>query len=102
MPTLSKRQRAGKLNAMKSRRVEIMSSLVRMMMMMTLRSSLRPGRSQLVTLSGISGDIKSMTLDEIKSYMLFKAGTNRDGWFTNEDLMQQFTVRYIVLCIPCI
>ena len=43
-----------------------------------------------------------MTLDEIKSYMLFKAGTNRDGWFTNEDLMQQFTVRYIVLCIPCI
>ena len=33
MPTLSKRQRAGKLNAMKSRRVEIMSSLVRMMMM---------------------------------------------------------------------
>ena len=27
-----------------------------------------------------------MTLEDLKGYLLFKVGTNRDGWFTNEDL----------------
>lgn len=27
-----------------------------------------------------------MTLEDLKSYLLLKVGTNRDGWFTNEDL----------------
>ena len=27
---------------------------------------------------------------EMKSYLLFKAGTHREGWFTNDDLIAQY------------
>jgi hypothetical protein len=35
-----------------------------------------------------------MISENMKSYVLFKAGRNRQGWFTNDDLIKQFNDAY--------